>query len=177
MWRAFLGPSMREQTLMCFCFIPPCLRCNLVTSKSTSATSQSLPRIQHVWYFTVFCLFLICVVLLPPGPIWHHWKAHTVWPGAGREVCEICEGEDRDWAKLCQTTEVGLFLFFFSPPLFFTLLLPNCHKELCTSVLLKAACSICVLLCLHGCLLKGCLWNACWSYDHCGTESNLCVKH
>lgn len=89
-------------------------------------------------WLNIFSLF----VSLSLGPIWHHWEAYTVWPGAGGEVCEVCEGEDRDWAKLCQTTEVGLT--FFS--------LFSC----------VAACvSVCVCLCLHGSMLKGCLWNVC----------------
>lgn len=56
----------------------------------------------------------LSVMLLSPGPVWHHWEAHTVRPGAGGKVCEVCEREDGDWAELRQTAEVSLrFLFFW----------------------------------------------------------------
>lgn len=61
-------------------------------------------------------LFPYLSVMLPsPGPVWHHWEAYTIWPGAGGEICEVCEGEDRDRAELCQTTEVDLELSHCSP--------------------------------------------------------------
>lgn len=59
----------------------------------------------------------LSVMLLSPGPIWHHWEAYAVWPGAGGEVCEVCEGENRDWAELCQTIEVGLRFFSQHSPM------------------------------------------------------------
>lgn len=42
-----------------------------------------------------------------PGPVWRHREAHSVWPGAGGEVCQVREGEDRDRAELRQAAEVG----------------------------------------------------------------------
>lgn len=54
-------------------------------------------------------------ILASPGSVWHNREAHTVRPGAGGEVRQICEGENRDWAKLCQTTEVGFSLLYLFP--------------------------------------------------------------
>lgn len=80
----------------------------------------------------------LSVLLLSPGPVWHHWEAYTVWPGLGGEVCEVCEGEDRDWTELRQTTEAGLHYFYCI--LYFSSVV---HFK----ILGMAACS-----CLHGCM-------------------------
>lgn len=136
-----------------------------LNQRNVSVITQKLTR-------SISCICLISfpylsLVLLSPGPIWHHWEAHTIWPGAGGEVCEICEGEDRDWAKLCQTTEVGLA---------FVVVLPCCLPQmlLCASVLLKADGSACV--CMGACQ-KAVYKMFVGSYDYFGTESNLSLKH
>lgn len=79
---------------------------------------RSIPLLTQKWMLVPFpavCWFnmfpYLSVMLLSPGPIWHHWEAYTVWPGAGGEVREVCEGENGDWAELCQTIEVGLAFF------------------------------------------------------------------
>lgn len=147
-WRAFVKSNMQDQALICL--LPS-------TQDTHDLKPLSFDLDVNTWFHIPQCGSLISfpylsLVLLSSGPVWHHWQAHTVWPGAGGEVCEICEGEDRDWAELCQTTEVGLgLLSLFSWAMRL--------KYFSVSVLLVSVCVVNV--CLHLCMLKGCLWNVC----------------
>lgn len=60
-------------------------------------------------------------MLLSPGPVWHHREAYTIRPGAGGEVCEVCEGEDGDRTELRQAAEAGLHDYHYYWNCFFLL--------------------------------------------------------
>lgn len=92
--------------------------------------SHSLTLIHYLYIY--ICSF-------SPGPIWHHRQAHAIRAGTGREVCEVCEGEDGDRAELCQAAEVGLILHGSSG------LIPACaHSSwcLCSKAVLWNVCGV-----------------------------------